>query len=86
MILQLSPPLPVNTPKGEGLAHFLTDYGPEHDLMWTVFLNDSGECWTFSNRKIRATKNITMGREKISETEEVKGWFCKGDGFILTPE
>lgn len=70
MILQLNPPIPLNTPRGEGLAHLVTDYGPEHDLMWTVFINETGECWTYSNREVRAVKNITMGRtlekEKIS--------------------
>ena len=25
------------------LAHFLIDYGPEHDLMWVCFQDDSGE-------------------------------------------
>lgn len=62
MILQLNPPIPLMTPKGEGIAHVLTDYGPEFDLMWTVFLNANGECWTFPNPEVRATKNITLGR------------------------
>ena len=65
-IVQLNPPLPLNTPKGSALAHFLIDYGPEHDLMWTVFLDANGECWTFPNQKIRATRNETMGRNSIS--------------------
>ena len=65
-IVQLNPPLPLNTPRGSALAHFIIDYGPEHDLMWTVFLDDSGECWTFTNQKIRATRNETMGRNSIS--------------------
>lgn len=68
MILQLNPPLPITTPKGSALAHFLTDYGPENDLMWTAFLDDTGECWTFSNREIRAQKNITLGRIPVSDT------------------
>lgn len=62
MLLQLNPPIPLMTPKGYGIAHFLTDYGPEFDLMWTVFLHESGECWTFANPEVRATKNITLGR------------------------
>ena len=36
MILQLSPVLEVNTPKGRGHAEFLIDYGPEADLLWVV--------------------------------------------------
>lgn len=61
-MLQLDPPLPMNTPKGEGMAHVLIDYGPESDLYWTVFITETGEIWTFSNREVRAVKNITLGR------------------------
>lgn len=61
-LLQLDPPLPLATPKGEGLAHVLIDYGPELDLYWTVFITATGEIWTFSNRDVRAGKNITLGR------------------------
>lgn len=66
MLLQLDPPLPLLTPKGPGLAHFLLDYGPEFDIHWTVFLDDSGECWTFNNREIRAQKNLTLGRNQVT--------------------
>lgn len=62
MLLQLDPPIPVMTPKGEGLAHILIDYGIEHDLLWTVFLTVGGECWTFPNAKICAIKNISINR------------------------
>lgn len=62
MLLQLDPPIPVDTPKGSGLAHVLIDYGPEHNLLWVVFLDDNGQCWTYDNTKITAQKNITMGR------------------------
>ena len=33
MILQLNPPLPLETPKGKAWAHFIIDYGLEHDLL-----------------------------------------------------
>ncbi len=62
MILQLNPPLPVITPKGLGIAHMVIDYGPEHNLFWVVFLDATGECWTYSNPDIRAQKNITLKR------------------------
>jgi hypothetical protein len=61
MLLQLNPPIPVVTPKGKALAQVLIDYGPEHDLMWTVF-QDNGECWTWNNKEIRAETNQTFGR------------------------
>ena len=38
MITQLNPPLPMQTPKGDGLAHFVIDYGPESDLLWVIFM------------------------------------------------
>jgi hypothetical protein len=63
MILQLNPPIPLNTPKGPGLAWLITDMGAEHHHLWTVAINETGEIWTFSNPEIRAQNNITMGRE-----------------------
>lgn len=60
-MLQLNPPLPVVTPKGNALAHVLIDMGAEHDLLWVCF-QDNGECWTWNNKEIRAQQNITMGR------------------------
>jgi hypothetical protein len=62
MILQLNPAIPVSTPKGKGLAHFLIDYGMESNLIWTVFIDETGEIWSFQNHEVRAQKNITMGR------------------------
>lgn len=62
MILQLNPPISMLTPKGKGLAWFMTDYGIEHNLQWTVAIDETGEIWTFQNPEVRADKNITMGR------------------------
>ena len=52
-LTQLNPPLPLETPKGPGLANFVIDYGPEADLLWVVFLNADGACWTVPNPAIR---------------------------------
>ena len=59
---QLNPPLPMSCPKGEGFAHFLIDYGPESDLYWVIFITETGEVWTYANKHVRASKNITLGR------------------------
>ena len=67
MLTQLNPPLPMSTPKGDGLAHFVIDYGPESHLMWVVFLDASGECWTVPNPEIRLKANWTMGRRPERE-------------------
>ena len=61
-MLQLNPPIPMNTPKGEGFAHILLDYGPESDLYWTVLITETGEIWTYANKYVRGSKNITLGR------------------------
>lgn len=66
IIKQLNPPLPVLTPDGKGLAHFLIDYGHEHNLTWVVFLDKNGECWSYENPKIRIQSNITRERKYIS--------------------
>jgi hypothetical protein len=66
MILQLSPSLPILTPKGSAIAHFLIDYGIESNLMWVCFIDATGECWTFQNPDIRAQKNITQHRNNIT--------------------
>jgi hypothetical protein len=63
MITQLNPPIPVDTPYGHAIAHMVIDYGIEHDLYWVCFQNETGECWTWSNRDIRAQKNTTIGRK-----------------------
>ncbi len=62
MIVQLSPPLPMETSKGPGWAHFVIDYGHEASLLWVVFLDANGECWTVPNREVWLGSNWTMGR------------------------
>lgn len=61
-IERIDPPIPVVTPKGKALAHFLIDYGIENNIMWVCFQDETGECWTWPNYDIRAQKNITIGR------------------------
>ena len=62
MLLQLDPPIPLETPKGKGYAHVLIDYGQEFNLLWVVFIDDTQECWTFANPDIKIQSNITLGR------------------------
>jgi hypothetical protein len=61
-ILQLNPPIPLSTPKGNGLAWLVIDYGAEHNILWTVAIDETGEIWTFMNPQVRALKNVSMGR------------------------
>ena len=69
MLTQLNPPLPMDTPKGRGLAHFVIDYGPEAHLFWVVFMDADGACWTVPNPEIRISPNWTMGRRKAHGRE-----------------
>lgn len=72
MLLQLNPPIPVETPKGKALAQLVIDYGPEHDLLWVCF-QENGECWTWGNPQIKAQSNITMGRPSSAQTTDLRG-------------
>jgi hypothetical protein len=65
-VTQLNPPIPLDTPKGPALAHFLIDYGPESNLEWVCAQEATGECWTWQNPDIRFQKNITQGRTNIT--------------------
>jgi hypothetical protein len=69
MITRIEPPIPLMTPKGKGMAHFIIDYGMENDLMWIVFQDDTAECWTWENAQIRARTNQTIGRMKVSSID-----------------
>ena len=62
MMLQLNPEIPLMTPKGEGRAFLVIDYSEDHDLLFTCFVNATGEIWTFRNSEVRQVENITMGR------------------------
>jgi hypothetical protein len=72
VIKQLDPPIPMDTPKGAGQATFLIDYGLEHDLYWVVFIDETRECWTLSNRDVRAQQNLTIGRGNFQDAHDKK--------------
>lgn len=69
LVIQLDPPLELDTPKGRGLCWFFHDYGIEQDNYYTVAIHETGELWTFGNREVRATKNITLGRPRNAVKE-----------------
>lgn len=59
-LIQLSPSVPLLTPKGPARAVALIDYGEDHDLVWVCFQDETGECWSWRNRDIRAVPNFTF--------------------------
>ena len=65
MITQLNPPLPLETVKGPGWAHFVIDYGPESALLWVVFLDADGACLVqVPNLEVRMCFNWMLGGAK----------------------
>ena len=53
--LQLHPPLFVVTPKGDGIARIVFDYGPDMNPVFLVELNDSREMLCFDMIDIRGS-------------------------------
>ena len=60
-MLQLNPPVPVDTPRGPVHAHMAIDYSREHYVLFVCFLCDTGECWFTPNRDVKLQRNMTMG-------------------------
>ena len=70
MIHELQQALWVDSPKGLALVKFLIDRGLDADLEWVTIINETGECWTFSNEDIRFAKNYTQGRRASWEAKD----------------
>ena len=62
IMLELSQQIEVDTPKGRGRLFLVTEYGTEIEKIFTVILYN-GDIWEFTNDKVKATSNITMGRK-----------------------
>lgn len=69
---QLNPQIPFITEKGKGQAVGVIDYSEEHDLMWVIILDDSGEVWVMPNAKVRGFPNYTSGRNFVPNMKENK--------------
>lgn len=52
----------LDTPLGVALVKFVVDRGPDSDLEWVTILQETGECMTFDNSEVKASKNYTLGR------------------------
>lgn len=59
-----------NSPQGPALAYAWVDLGIDHDLIWRVCFDGSGQWWDIPNPFVRGVKNITMGR--VGETVGVE--------------
>lgn len=61
MMMQLNPPIPLDTPKGPAFAHMIIDYSQDHYVLFVCFVCETGECWVYPNRDVQLQKNVTMG-------------------------
>lgn len=66
MMLQLNPEIWVMTPKGEGMACIVVDYGLDHNKVFTVLLQ-SGDILDFDMKDCRRCENATYGLIKQPE-------------------
>lgn len=65
-VTQLNPPIPLTTPRGDMIAHFLIDNGMEDYYYFFGAMQDSGEWWCYDNSQVRAWVNHTLRRPHIS--------------------
>ena len=61
MILQLNPPIWVQTPLGEGHALLVIDYGPSVNTVWAVHLFDTGRLVHVDSSELRVMGNEMYG-------------------------
>ena len=70
MLTQLNPTIPLETSRGQGYALAVIDYGMEHNLLWVVALDESGEIWCVPNAEVRAQRNWTAGRRHDTGSQD----------------
>lgn len=61
MMIQLNPPIWVQTPLGEGDALLIIDYGVNVNTVWVVHLFEDGRVLHFDSSDIRAMGNLMYG-------------------------
>jgi len=66
-LLQLDPPIPLETNKGTGYAILVIDYSQEHSLLWVVMMDESREIWCVPNEEVKGQVNWSMNRRKAAK-------------------
>lgn len=72
-IVQLDPPIYVETPLGSAVCMLIWEQGLEVDVQWCCFIESTGEPWWFPNNKIRLSTNLSAGRAKVSPIKPMDG-------------
>jgi hypothetical protein len=80
-MMQLNPPLPVDTPRGPAYAHMVIDYSQEHYVLFVCFLCETGECWVLPNRDVKLQQNLTMG---VRVPKAAAPCICEGEAVGLS--
>lgn len=70
MILQLNPPIWVLTPKGEGFALLIIDYGIHLNSVWVVSIFDTGEVTHIDSNEVKVMGNSMLN---IPDPKPFKG-------------
>lgn len=71
IITRISPAIEIETPLGEGYAHFLWADGS--DLYWGCCLKETNESWWFDNSRIRYAVNLSERRPSTSPIQPMPG-------------
>lgn len=61
-LTQLNPTIPLRSDRASGECIAVIDYSIEHDLMWVVIDDATGQIWTVPNRDVRGYANYSAGR------------------------
>ena len=70
MMLQLNPPIWVLTPKGEGFALLIIDYGIHLNSVWVVSIFDTGEVTHIDSNEVKVMGNSMLN---IPDPKPFKG-------------
>lgn len=68
MILQLSPPIQVHTPIGNGWALLIIDYSININTVWVVRLDADGQIKHFESNDIKVSGNPMLGLPFIKQS------------------
>jgi hypothetical protein len=81
MIVQLDPPIALETPKGSATAYLVIS--DERGLMWQAFLEDSGESHVFSNREVFQRKKAAKAALRDEEKRDAFYTRMKIGNFVV---
>jgi hypothetical protein len=67
MITELRQPIPIKSTKGEAVAYFLIEGAFDHNVVWGVCVDATGEWWWLDNTLVRGYPNPTYIAKRESD-------------------